>query len=118
MRFFVDESTGRKICELLNAAGYDTTFVGDVVPGSTDEAVLARAESEERILITDDKDFGELIFRMDRPTTGVVLLRTSTANPRRRVRILFDVIKNLELEGSFTTVTENRIRIRKLRSRL
>ena len=88
------------------------------MPGATDEVVLAWAESEKRILITDDKDFGELIFRMDRPTTGVVLLRTSTANPRRRVRILFDVTKNLGLEGRFTTVTENRIKTRKLRSRL
>lgn len=117
MRFLVDESTGRKICELLKAAGHDTIFVGDAMPGSTDEAVLAWAESEKRILITDDKDFGELIFRLDRPTTGVVLLRTSKANSRRRVRILFDVIKNLGLEGNFTTVTENRIKTRKLRSK-
>ena len=86
------------------------------MPGSTDEVVLAWAESERRILITDDKDFGELIFRMDRPTTGVVLSRTSTPNSRRRVRILFDVIKNLGLEDNFTTVTENRIKTRKLRS--
>jgi predicted nuclease of predicted toxin-antitoxin system len=117
MRFLVDESTGRKICELLNTAGHDTIFVGDKRPGSADETVLAWAESEERILVTDDKDFGELVFRLDRPTTGVVLLRTSTANSRRRVRILLDVIRNMQLEGSFTTVTENRIKTRKLRSR-
>jgi predicted nuclease of predicted toxin-antitoxin system len=68
-------------------------------------------------LVNDDKDFGELVFRLDRPTTGVVLLRTSTANSRRRVRILLDVIKNLQLEGGFTTVREKRIKTRKLRSR-
>jgi predicted nuclease of predicted toxin-antitoxin system len=117
MRFLVDESTGRKICELLGAAGHDTTFVGDSMPGSADEAVLALADSERRILITDDKDFGELIFRLDRPTTGVILLRLSTANSRRRVRILLDVIKSLQLEGSFTTVTDNGIKTRRLRSR-
>jgi predicted nuclease of predicted toxin-antitoxin system len=49
MRFLVDESTGRKICELLKAAGHDTIFVGDAMPGSTDEAVLAWAEREKRI---------------------------------------------------------------------
>ena len=111
----MDESTGRKTCELLIEAGHDAVFVGDAMPGSADEVVLARAESENRILITDDKDFGELVFRLDRPSTGVILLRTSKANYRRRVRILLDVIKTLQLEGHFTTVTENRIKTRKLR---
>ncbi|MBI2649147.1 MAG: DUF5615 family PIN-like protein [Thaumarchaeota archaeon] len=45
--------------------------------GSTDEMVLDRAGSEERILVTDDKDFGELIFRLNKPTSGLILLRTA-----------------------------------------
>jgi|SRR5271163_1642972 len=113
MRFLVDESTGKKICELLKAAGHDTIFVGDAMPGSTDEAVLAWAEREKRILITDDKDFGELVFRLDRPSTGVILLRTKS-NSLRRNRILLDVIKNMHLEGYFTTMGENTVKTRKL----
>lgn len=114
MRFLVDESTGRKTCEFLRTAGHDAVFVGDAIPGSTDEVVLGRAESEKRVLITDDKDFGELVFRLDRPSTGVILLRTSKASHERRIGILLDVIKNLQLEGSFTTVNENRVKTRKL----
>src|SRR5436190_21220585 len=98
MRFLVDESTGRKTCELLIEAGHDAVFVGDAMPGSADGVVLARAESENRILITDDKDFGELVLRLDSPSTGVVLLRTSKSNSLRRNRILLDVIKNMHLE--------------------
>jgi predicted nuclease of predicted toxin-antitoxin system len=115
MRFLVDESTGRKTYELLVEAGHDAVFVGDAIPSSPDEVVLARAESEKRILITDDKDFGELIFRLDRPSTGVILLRMSKANFRRRNRILLDVIEEMQLEGYFTTVGEDTIKTRKLR---
>jgi predicted nuclease of predicted toxin-antitoxin system len=114
MRFLVDESTGRKTCELLIEAGHDAVFVGDAMPGSADEVVLSRAESENRILITDDKDFGELVFRLDRPSTGVILLRTSKSNSVRRNRILLDVIKNMHLEGYFTTVAEKTVKSRKL----
>jgi hypothetical protein len=65
-------------------------------------------------LITDDKDFGELVFRLDRPSTGVILLRISKSNSLRRNRILLDVIKNMRLEGYFTTVAENMVKTRKL----
>lgn len=58
MRFLVDESTGRRLNELLKRSGHDSIFAGDVLPGADDEAVLSKAEKEKRVLITDDKDFG------------------------------------------------------------
>ena len=64
MRFLVDESTGKRLHALLKEAGHDSIFVGDIMSGSHDEAVLAKAEREKRILITDDKDFGELVFSL------------------------------------------------------
>ncbi len=81
--------------------------------GSTDEMVLEKASSEERILVTDDKDFGELIFRLNKPTSGLILLRTATTNPEKRIKILLDVIEKQDVEGSFTTIREDRIKIRK-----
>ncbi len=54
MRFLVDESTGRKLSALLADSGHDVIFVGDAMPGVGDLAVLAGAERERRILITDD----------------------------------------------------------------
>jgi len=114
MRFLVDESTGRRFNEFMIRAGYDSIFVGDIMRGISDEKVLSWAEKEHRILITDDKDFGELIFRLNRPSTGIVLLRTTTAEPLKKVRLITAVIKNQELEHRFTTITEDKIRIRKI----
>jgi predicted nuclease of predicted toxin-antitoxin system len=86
MRFIVDESTGKRLHILLKSAGHDSLFfVGDIMISSTDEAVLARSETEkERILITDDKDFGELIFRLGKPATGVIFLRLEETDPKQR----------------------------------
>jgi predicted nuclease of predicted toxin-antitoxin system len=58
---------GKRLATLLVEAGYDVIFVGDWKPSSSDEEVLSKAEGEERILITDDKDFGKLIFRLEKP---------------------------------------------------
>ncbi|MHB2037191.1 MAG: DUF5615 family PIN-like protein [Nitrososphaerales archaeon] len=110
----MDESTGRRFNELLKLAGFDSLFAGDILQGLSDELILAKADREGRILITDDKDFGELIFRLNRPSMGVVLLRTSTTDPKQRIRVILDVIKTLNLEHKFTTVTEDRIRTRRM----
>lgn len=112
MRFLVDESSDKLLANLMKRAGYDTTFVGDVMPTATDETILDSAEKENRVLISDDKDFGELIFRLNRPTSGVILLRTLTTDPEKR----FEMIKGVldEAEGKFIVVSEGRIRERKL----
>lgn len=78
LKFLIDECTGRRLAILLKNAEYDVVFVGDWKPSASDEEVLRKAEEENSILITDDKDFGELIFRLSKPSKGVILLRTST----------------------------------------
>ena len=113
MRFLVDESTGKKVCDLLKEEGHDSIYVGDTMPGSSDEDVLTFSENEGRILVTDDKDFGELVFRMSRPTSGVILFRITTKNTQKRFRILLHALKNENLEGNFTTIKEDRIKVRK-----
>ena len=101
------------MAELLASAGHDSDFVGDVTPGATDDAVLSRAEREGRILVTDDKDFGELVFRLGRPTSGVILLRGVEGAPEERMRVLARVLQIKELAGSFVTVRKNRVRVRR-----
>jgi len=78
VKFLVDECTGKRLAKLLEKAGFDVVFVGDWKPSATDDEVLEKAEKDDRILITDDKDFGELIFRLGRPLKGVILLRLSS----------------------------------------
>jgi predicted nuclease of predicted toxin-antitoxin system len=78
--------------------------------------VLAYAEKEGRILITNDKDFGELVFRLRRPADGVILLRLKKDNPTRRAKYVFSLLGKLhtELSGRFIVLTEKGYRIRKI----
>jgi len=116
MKFLIDECTGRRLAILLENAGYDVVFVGDWKPSTTDEEVLRKAEEEDRILITDDKDFGELIFRLGKPSKGVILLRTSTTDPVRRFHILRNLIERIDVEGKFIVIGDNVVRVRKLKT--
>ena len=75
LRFLVDESTGKKLHSFLIGKGFDTKFVPDSIPRAIDKDVLKFAEKEKRILVTNDKDFGELVFRLNKPSYGVVLMR-------------------------------------------
>ncbi len=114
MRLLVDESTGKRLANMLSGAGHDVIFAGDVMPASSDEDVLAKAESEGRILISDDKDFGELIVRLGKPVTGFILLRTASTNPEIRFGILAKILHEIDVKGKLVVVKEERIRIRKL----
>ena len=73
MRFLLDESAEARIAGFLTDRGHDATRVGrDYPAGLPDEAVLAIVQSEQRIVITNDKDFGELVFRERHPHAGVI----------------------------------------------
>lgn len=75
MRFLVDECTGPALAKWLETELHEVYSVYDNSPGMTDEEILLKAYAEEWILITNDKDFGELIFREKKPHHGVILLR-------------------------------------------
>ena len=82
MRFLADENCDASVVRALRLAGHDVLAVADVARGATDEAVLALASGERRVLLTEDKDFGRLVFA-GAPTTGVMLIRfPSTARSR------------------------------------
>ncbi|NOZ58334.1 MAG: hypothetical protein GXO66_01955, partial [Euryarchaeota archaeon] len=80
------------------------------------EDVLKLAESEERILITNDKDFGELIYRLNKPSSGVILLRLKKDTPKARIEYVSSLLhsKAESLEGKFVVLTEMGYRIRKI----
>ena len=70
MQFIVDESTGAAVVEFLRSDGHDVLAVAEAMPEANDQDILARAAREKRVLVTNDKDFGELIFRDGRVHTG------------------------------------------------
>jgi predicted nuclease of predicted toxin-antitoxin system len=76
VRLLADENLPREAVEALRAAGHDVAWIAEDAPSITDLYVLARACAEQRVVVTSDKDFGELAFHTGMPALfGIVLLR-------------------------------------------
>jgi hypothetical protein len=75
MRFLADESCDFRVVRALRAAGHDVTAVIELAPGAEDEVVIELALRERRIFLTEDADFGQLVYATGRPTAGVNFLR-------------------------------------------
>ena len=116
-KFLVDESSGKKLCNFLCQNKFDAVFVGDLFPESLDINILEFAEKEQRILITNDKDFGELVFRLRKPSIGVIFLRLKKDTPENKQEYTLNIITNFfeKLENNFFIVTEDKVRIRNLK---
>lgn len=113
MRFLVDECTGPAAARWLERAGHDVRGVYDDSPGVDDSALLDQALREDRILVTNDKGFGEKIFRDGRLHAGVLLLRLDDERPQNKIAALDRVLQTHGdlLAGHFVVVTERSIRI-------
>ena len=81
-----------------------------------DSDVIAQAQREERLLLTEDKDFGDLVFRRERKVPGVVLMRLDFENSVRKTLRLEAAIEHygVELFGRYTVIEEGRFRSRRL----
>ena len=75
MLWLADECIDAGLVDRLRAAGHEVLYVAEIASGWTDTAVVQRAQTEKRLLLTEDKDFGELVFRAGMSIPGVVLLR-------------------------------------------
>jgi predicted nuclease of predicted toxin-antitoxin system len=85
------------------------------MPGSPDPDVLAYACKEERILVTDDKDFGVLVFRLRMPCKGVILIRMSPKDPVKRFNAIKNILSTKEnLQNKFVVLEEKTARIREI----
>jgi predicted nuclease of predicted toxin-antitoxin system len=114
MQFVVDESTGVAVVEYLRDAGHDVVAVSEVMPQSDDRDIMTEAAAAARILITNDKDFGELAFRSGQTFHGVLFLRLHDESPTNRVRVVRTVMENYQnrLSGNFIVASEGGIRVR------
>jgi predicted nuclease of predicted toxin-antitoxin system len=88
LRFLVDECTGPAVAPWLSTQGHNLLSIFHTDRGAPDTAVLARALAEDRILVTNDKGFGEMIFRKGRQHRGVVLLRLVDERPAVKIQVL------------------------------
>ena len=117
MTFVADESVDRQIVEAVRSLGYDVFSIAETASGMADEEVLNRARNTQSVLLTADKDFGELVFRQQRLHTGIVLLRLAGLAPAEKGQIVGAAIEAHadELEGGFSVVTDKVVRIRRSR---
>lgn len=88
MKILADEGVDRPIVERLRQSGHQVWYVAELEPGISDNVVLDLANRERAILLTADRDFGELVFRQGRLTTGVILLRLSGLSLARKAEIV------------------------------
>lgn len=112
MRFLVDECTGSKVAEWLRDENHEVFSVFDEARGMTDDEVLAKALSENWILITNDKDFGEMVFRERRKHHGVIFLRLDDERATNKIEVLRQLLENYseKLPEVFVVATETKVR--------
>jgi predicted nuclease of predicted toxin-antitoxin system len=110
--FLANENMPGDAVRAARAAGMDITWMSEIAPGSDDEAVLALALAEQRVLVTFDKDFGEMVFRRGRDgSCGIILLRPRLRSPEYLAQFILNVLsQNVQWEGRFTVAREGNLR--------
>jgi predicted nuclease of predicted toxin-antitoxin system len=112
MRFLVDECTGPAVARWLVEQGFEVFSVYDQARGTDDEVILKKAFAENWILLTNDKDFGNMVFRERRPHRGVVFLRLDDESTSIKIETLRRLLETYSdrLADRFVVVTEDQIR--------
>lgn len=114
MKFLVDVGVGRKVERWLVENGYDVKCMRDINPKAADSEILHLAVEEARMVITMDKDFGELVYNSGRLHSGVLLLRLEDADSDQKVRILKKLLSDHsdKLQDRFCVFQNGRLRIK------
>ncbi len=114
MKFLVDECTGLSVVTCLRDEGHDVVAVADIMPEASDKDILSYALSQDRIVVTNDKDFGRLVYRSEKEHCGVVLLRLSDERAKNKMRIIKSVLTQVgeKLQNHYVVATETGIRVR------
>jgi predicted nuclease of predicted toxin-antitoxin system len=112
MRFLIDESTGPAVAEWLRRQGHEIFSVYDQARGMDDNDIIQKASAENWILMTNDKDFGEKVYRERRPHKGVILLRLDDERADVKIETIRRLLESYanRLPGQFVVVTESSIR--------
>ena len=118
MRLLLDESAEYRLAHWLRDQGHNVTAIAHDYPHAlSDRAVLALARQEQRILITNDSDFGELIVRQQLPHAGVIYFRMPAATVATKIERLAVVLRGYaDRLDQLLVVTERTIRIRRTRA--
>jgi predicted nuclease of predicted toxin-antitoxin system len=113
MDILADENLPRVVVEALRAAGHDVVWVREQFPGATDNDVMNYAQIQGRVLMTFDKDFGNLAFRsVERDLPGVILFRTAMHAPNEAAALACSALSSRnDWVGHFSVVESDRVRM-------
>ena len=114
MKIIADENCERGIVHGLRAFGHDVTTILDLLPSIDDESVFALAQSESRILLTNDHDFGMIAERAIRRPPAVVLMRLERLSLQRRVEIVVRTFTEMgeDVNNQFVVIEPHQVRAR------
>jgi len=115
MKLLADEGVDKSIVDLLRASEFDVHYILETDRGIDDDQVLQIANAEDRILLTQDKDFGEMVFRLRKIHLGIVLIRLGIMiSSEKAILVTQAFLDHREkLKSAFTVIQNNAIRIRK-----
>jgi predicted nuclease of predicted toxin-antitoxin system len=114
MNLLADESVDGIVVERLRQEGHDVVYVAELSPSISDEEVLRLANDRSALLVTADKDFGELVFRQGRVRAGVVLLRLAGVLNATKAEVVAEVFRDrgADLPGAISVISPGVVRIR------
>ncbi len=112
-KLLADENVPGEVVEAARQAGHDLAWIAEFAPGADDPSVLASALAERRVLLTFDKDFGEMAFRQGKDAScGVILLRPRLDEPEYVVRFALAVLaQHDQWAGRFSVAQEGKLRV-------
>ena len=113
LKFLADESLEYSIVLFLREQGYDVTSVAEDFPSVKDETVLKTAYRQGRVIITNDKDFSDLVFINQLSHKGIILLRFKTEKVETKIKFLKSFLTNYptKIAKKFTVIDEVKVRI-------
>lgn len=114
MNLLADESVDKQIVERLRNEGHDVAYIAEMEPGISDETVLAKANEQEAMLLTVDKDFGELTYRQKLIHRGVVLIRLAGLSNQTKAELVAQALRDrgAQFLNAFTVISPGMIRVR------
>ena len=116
MNLLADESVDGQVVDRLRSAGHQVQYIAEMAPGIADDVVLDLAHRAQSLLVTADRDLGELVYRQHRPAFGVVLIRLAGLSPPVKAEVVASAISEHadELPGAFTVIAHKTMRVRRL----
>lgn len=116
MRLLADESCDFAVVVGVRVAGHDVVSIAERMPGVEDEKVIELAASERRLLLTEDKDFGQLVFAAAKENSGVILIRYPASTRQTLVEAVVKLLAERAdaLYSRFVVMEPGRIRVTQL----